>query len=140
MGVGRGGVGDITGWGLAIVAQASDQLGGIGVEVVAHIGKRDFGGIKVLEGNICRFHRRLKHRTILIHLAGIIGIKGEGFTGKVHLLELILLFPGAVLHRQIHIRRITAAGIGEHPRSGIPQGDALGRGLLLGVATHEIHG
>ena len=75
----------------------------------------------------------------MIHLAGIVGVEGEGFAGEVHLLQLPFLFPGAVLHRQVHIRGIAAAGVGKHAGGGIAQGDALLSGLLLAVLTYKIH-
>ena len=75
----------------------------------------------------------------MIHLARVVGIEGKGFAGEIHLLQFILLFPGAVFHRQVDVGAVAAAGIGENPCCRIPQRHALGRRLLKGVAAHEVY-
>ena len=74
----------------------------------------------------------------MIHLARIVSIKGKCLAFEVHLLQLVLLFPAAVFHRQIHVGTVAAAGIGKDPRGGISQAGALRFGLLLGMGTNEV--
>ena len=105
---------------------------------MAHIGKGDLSRIEVLEGDIRGLHHVLEHLPLLIHLTGVVGIEGEGLAGEVHLLQLTFLLPGAVLHCEVHVGAVAAAGVGEHPAGRIPQARAFFLRLLESVLTNEV--
>ena len=102
------------------------------------IREGDLSGIQILERDIRRLHHVLKHVSLLVHLTRVISIEGKGLAGEIHLLKLALFLPGAVLHRQVHVGAVAAAGIGEHAAGGIPKGGALFLCLLQSVLAYEV--
>ena len=109
--VGGGGVGDEGGGGTSVGAQALHELCRVRVKVVRHIGQRDLGRVEVLEGDVHRLHGGGEHVAVgLAAGAGAVGVEGKRLAAEVHLLQLLLVAPAAVLHRQVDVGGVGACG------------------------------
>mmetsp|Transcript_27247 Transcript_27247/g.59503 ORF Transcript_27247/g.59503 Transcript_27247/m.59503 type:complete len:1448 (-) Transcript_27247:88-4431(-) len=140
LGVGGGGVRHVRVGHLAVRAQALHQLGGVAVEVVAHVRQRDLARVEVLEGGVHRLQGRLEHRAALLHAgAGGVRVEGERLAGQVHLLQLGLVVPGGVLHRQVDVGGVRAGRVGEDAGGRLAQGAVELLRLLQGVLAHKVH-
>mmetsp|Transcript_21009 Transcript_21009/g.46075 ORF Transcript_21009/g.46075 Transcript_21009/m.46075 type:complete len:1268 (+) Transcript_21009:731-4534(+) len=141
LGVGGGGVGDVGAGGLAVSAQGGDQLGGVRVKVVADVSEGDLAAVQVLEGHVHSLHRALKHLTLrLTASTWAVAVEGKALALHVHLLQLALVAPAAVLHRQVDVGGVGARRVGEHAGGSLAQGGhAQLRSLLLGVLAHKVH-
>mmetsp|Transcript_30830 Transcript_30830/g.60333 ORF Transcript_30830/g.60333 Transcript_30830/m.60333 type:complete len:829 (-) Transcript_30830:742-3228(-) len=138
LGVGGRGVRDEGGGLLAVLAEALDHLGGVGVEVVRDVREGDLRGVEVLEGDIDLGQGRLEDGVGLLHLAGAVGVEGERLALQELLLELALVLPAAVLDGQADVGAVASGGVGEDARGGRAEVDAELLGLLDGVLTHEV--
>ena len=62
-----------------------------------------------LEGDVDGLHRRLKQVTLhLASRAGPVAVEGEALALHIHLLQLALVTPAAVLNSQVHVGRVRA--------------------------------
>mmetsp|Transcript_118717 Transcript_118717/g.347752 ORF Transcript_118717/g.347752 Transcript_118717/m.347752 type:complete len:300 (-) Transcript_118717:2563-3462(-) len=136
--VGGRGVGDEGLRLLAVRAQALHDLGGVVVEVVRHVRERDLAAVQVLEGGVHLAQRGLEEARGLVQHAGVVGAEGEALAREELLLELGLVHVGAVLHRQAHVRRVGAGGVGEDARCRLSQRDAKLLSLLQRMLPHIV--
>eukprot|EP00960_Hanusia_phi_P023345 689242-Hanusia_phi.AAC.1 len=139
LGVSGGGVGD-EGHGLpAVLAEALNDFGWVGVEVVGNVGERDLARVEVLEGAVDLGERALEHLLRLLHHPRLVRVERVTLAGQELLLQLLLPLPSSVLDRQTDVGAVAARGVGEDAGGCISQGDAEFLRLLLGVLAHEVH-
>ena len=140
LGVGRGGVGDVRGRHLAILAHALDELGRIAVKVVAHIRQRNLGRVQVLEGDVNLAESRFKQLLLRLHArTRRIRVERERLAVQVHVLQLRFIVPGRVFNREVDVGRVRARRVGEDSRGGFADGQAKLFGLFSGVLAHKVH-
>mmetsp|Transcript_25720 Transcript_25720/g.64239 ORF Transcript_25720/g.64239 Transcript_25720/m.64239 type:complete len:1163 (-) Transcript_25720:603-4091(-) len=139
LGVGGGGVGDEGGGHLAVLAEGADELGGVGVEVVADVGERDLRRVEVLECHIDGLQRAPEDGILLVHDTGPVRVEGEALAAEVHVLELLLVLPAAVLDGEVDVRRVGARGVREDPGGRLAKGDVQLLGLLERVLANKVH-
>ena len=136
--VGGGGVGHEGHGLLLVVTETLDDLGGVGIVVVRHIGDGNLGRIEVLEGNVDGLEGRLEEVGLLLHHTGLVGVEGEALAGEELLLELALVLPAAVLDGETNVGGVGTGGVGEDTASGLTQRNVHLLGLLHGVLTDKV--
>mmetsp|Transcript_9371 Transcript_9371/g.28235 ORF Transcript_9371/g.28235 Transcript_9371/m.28235 type:complete len:261 (-) Transcript_9371:3104-3886(-) len=106
---------------------------------MTHVCERDLRGIQVLKRRVALLERGLEEVGLHLHDARSVAVECVRLSVHVHLLQLRLVFPAAVLDSQAHVRRIAARRVGEDSRCGIAHRDAKLLSLLQGVLADEVH-
>lgn len=70
---------------------------------------------------------------------GRVRVEGEALAAEVHLLQLALVVPAAVLNRQVDVGAVAAAGVGEDAGGRLPQAHAQLLRRLQCMRAHEVH-
>ena len=105
-----------------------------------HVRERNLGGVQVLERHVNLGERRLEDVRLGLHArAGRVRVERKRLAVQVHVLQLRLVVPGRVLHRQVDVGGVRPGGVGEDARRRLADGQTEFLRLLDGVLAHEVH-
>ena len=94
---------------------------------------------KVLERHVDLGERGLEDVRLGLHAAGESALNAKDLRFRYMLLQLRLVVPGRVLHREVDVGGVRAGGVGEDARRRLADGQAELLRLLHGVLAHEVH-